>query len=56
MERRWDNDVQDVEDVPGDVAGWAGRKVGDVEGFDDGMRNDFDSGRDQQRYDDNDRW
>jgi len=63
VERRWDNAVQDVEDVPGDVSGWAGRKVGDVEGFDDrvrndadqfgdGMRDNYDSGRNQGRYDD----
>ncbi|OCL05520.1 hypothetical protein AOQ84DRAFT_258549, partial [Glonium stellatum] len=28
MDRRWDNSVQDVEDVPEDAARWAGRKVG----------------------------
>jgi len=59
VERRWDQDVQRVEDIPDDVSGWAGRKVGDVERFDDGvdrfgdgMRNDFEGGRQQARYND----
>ena len=52
IDRKWDNAVQDVEDVPEDVAGWTGRKVGDVERFDDNVDNAYDQGRDDRRYDD----
>ena len=52
MERKWDNGVQDVEEIPGDVAGWAGREEGRVERFDDNVDNAFDQGRVEERYDD----
>ena len=52
VERKWDNGVQDVEDIPEDVAGWAGREEGRVERFDDNLDNAFDQGRDEERYDD----
>jgi hypothetical protein len=59
IDRRWDNAKQDVEDIPDDVAGWAGRKVGDVERFGDDVDrygdridNDYDQGRNDARYDD----
>jgi len=45
-------DAYYVQDVPEDVAGWAGRKVGDVERFDDNIDNAYDAGRDEQRYED----
>ena len=52
--------VNDVEDAPEDVAGWAGRKVGDVERYGDvvadyGDRLDdaYDDGRQEGRDDDN---
>ena len=61
MEQKWDNGVQDVEDIPDDVAGWGGRKVGDAERFgddvdryDDNVDNAYDQGRDERRYDDGD--
>lgn len=38
------------------MAGWAGRKVGDVERFGDGIEDSYDDGRDEARYDDEDRW
>lgn len=41
-----------VQDIPDDVAGWAGRKVGDVERFDDGIDDAYDAGRDERRYQD----
>lgn len=64
MENKWDNAVQDVEDVPEDVAGFVGAGVGrverwgdDVDRFGDNMDNAYDQGRDDGRYgDDNDRW
>jgi len=34
----------------------AGRKVGDVERYDDNVGNAYDEGRDERRYEDNDRW
>ena len=52
VERKWDNGVQDVEDIPEDIAGWAGRQEGRVERFDDNVDNAFDQGRDEERYDD----
>lgn len=52
VERKWDNGVQDVEDIPEDIAGWAGREEGRVERFDDNVDNAFDQGRDEERYDD----
>ncbi|KAK3669906.1 hypothetical protein LTR78_010217 [Recurvomyces mirabilis] len=56
VERKWDNAVDDVEDAPEDVSNWAGRKVGDVERFGDNMDNAYDGGRDECRYDDDDRY
>ncbi|KAK3625330.1 hypothetical protein LTR56_020495 [Elasticomyces elasticus] len=50
-----ENGFDDVVDAPEEVAGWAGRKVGDVERFDDNVDNAYDQGKDDQRYDDNDR-
>ena len=48
--------VQEVEDIPEDVAGWAGRRVEGVERFGDEIDNAYDDGRNEQRYDDDDRW
>jgi hypothetical protein len=68
MENKWDNAVNDVEDVPQDIAGFAGEGVGKVERwgddadrFGDNMDNSYDQGRNDERYDDdnndnNDRW
>lgn len=63
VDRKWDNAVQDVEDVPEDVSGWAGRKVGDaerygddVERYGDNIDNSYDQGRDDARYDDDNRY
>lgn len=57
IERKWDDGVQDVEDIPDDVAGWAGRRVGDVERFGDdvdrfgdNIDDSYDQGRDDARY------
>lgn len=44
MENRVDNGIQDVEDLPEDAAAWTGRRVGDVERFDDGVRRKWDDG------------
>lgn len=44
MENSVDNGIQDVEDVPQDAAGWAGRRVGDVENFDGDVRRKWDNG------------
>jgi hypothetical protein len=49
---RFENAVQDVEDVPDDVAGWAGRDEGRYERFDNRVDNAYDRGRDEERYDD----
>lgn len=65
MEDRFDNGVQDVEDVPEDIAGFAGRVDGDVDRkwddarydvdrFDNNVDQSFDQGRDEGY--DNDRW
>ena len=63
IDRKWDNAVQDVEDVPDDVAGWTGRKVGDVERYGDDVErygdnidNSYDQGRNDARYDDDNRY
>lgn len=50
MENRFDNDVQDVEDIPDDAAGWVGRRTGDVERFDDRVEDAYDQGRYEGRY------
>ncbi|TFK51142.1 hypothetical protein OE88DRAFT_1660484 [Heliocybe sulcata] len=56
MENRFDNAVQDVEDIPQDLrdgvddaARWVGDGVGDVERFDNGIDNSYDQGRDESR-------
>ncbi|KAK0277735.1 hypothetical protein LTR35_009571 [Friedmanniomyces endolithicus] len=54
--RRIENGFDDVVDAPEEVSGWAGRKVGDVERYDDNVGNAYDEGRDERRYEDNDRW
>jgi hypothetical protein len=54
VEDKFDNAIQDVEDVPDDIAGWTGRKVGEVERFDDGVEDSYDDGRDEERYDNDD--
>ncbi|KAK1089943.1 hypothetical protein LTR48_009280, partial [Friedmanniomyces endolithicus] len=54
--RRIENGFDDVVDAPEEVSGWAGRKVGDVERYDDNVGNAYEDGRDERRYEDNDRW
>lgn len=59
VEDGFDNVVDDVEDFPERVAGRIGDGVGDVERFDDRVEDSYDAGRDDQRYDDDqrdDRW
>ncbi|KAL2413637.1 hypothetical protein ABEF95_002605 [Exophiala dermatitidis] len=56
IENKWDNAVQDVEDIPEDISGWVGGKVGDIERFDDNIDNAYDQGRDDARYEDDDRY
>lgn len=50
IERRWEDGKQDIEDAPGDVAGFMGRRVGGAERFGDDMRGDYDQGRNEERY------
>lgn len=56
VERKWDDAKDDVEDAPEDAARWAGEKVGDVERFGDNVDDAYDEGRDEARYDDDDRY
>jgi hypothetical protein len=49
----FNNAVTDVEDAPEEAAGWFGRKVGDVERFDNNVDSSYDQGRYEGR---NDRW
>lgn len=54
---RWTGEkVQEVEDIPDDIAYDVGQGVGDVERFGDNIDNAYDDGRDEQRYDDDNRW
>ncbi|KAF1935735.1 hypothetical protein EJ02DRAFT_460114 [Clathrospora elynae] len=47
--------VQEVEDIPQDIEGKYDNAIGDVERFDGRMDNAYDNGRDEQRYDDENR-
>lgn len=49
-ENKFDNAVDDVEEFPENVAGWAGEKVGDAERFGDNMENAYDDGKEEGRY------
>ena len=51
VEQGFGNAVNDVEDAPENVAGWFGRKVGDVERFDDDVGGAYDQGRYEGRGD-----
>ncbi|KAJ9625538.1 hypothetical protein H2203_004295 [Taxawa tesnikishii (nom. ined.)] len=42
MENKFDNGVEDVEYAPERMAGWAGRKVGEVEDIPQDIENDYD--------------
>lgn len=51
VENGFDDAVQGVEDIPEDVAGWAGRKVGEVERFGDEVDDAYEEGRYEGRED-----
>ncbi|TKA77301.1 hypothetical protein B0A55_04340 [Friedmanniomyces simplex] len=54
--RRIEGGFEDVVDAPEEVAGWAGRREGGVERYDDNIDNAYDQGRAEGRYEENDRW
>ncbi|KAF3767470.1 hypothetical protein M406DRAFT_350577 [Cryphonectria parasitica EP155] len=47
VERKWDDGVQDVEDLPEDAARWTGEAVGAVESVPDRVEDDFDRAEDK---------
>ena len=51
---RIEQGFDDVVDAPEEIANWAGRKVGDVERFDDNVDDAYDEGKYEGRNDD--RW
>lgn len=50
MERRWDDGVQDVEDLPEDAARWTGEAVGAVESVPDRVEYGVDRAEDRVEY------